>query len=80
MTTLDRAVLRSMLGPSYFDMLRIGELLDNMARRGVISSEGLSTVLDHLAEELVASAVANDVCKGLSGEAKGPDTSTSEAP
>lgn len=76
MTTLDRAVLRSALGESYFDMLRIGELLDNMARRGVISDEGLSTVLDHLAEELVAKAVAN----ALSTEAKGPDTSTPEVP
>lgn len=81
MSALDRAVLRSVLGEDgYREMKAVGSLLDRLVARGAISQEGLDTVLGNLAEEIVAQAVANDICKDLLTEAKGPDTSTSEAP
>ena len=80
MTRLDRAVLRSVLGEDgYREMEAVGTLLDRIASRGLISREGLSTVLEHLAEEIVAQAVANDVGKDLSTAPGSADTPATEA-
>lgn len=79
MSAFDRSVLRAVLGKESFDDVEhVGRLLDSMVRRGSISEEGLSTVLEHLAEELVAQAVAIDFASSLTDEEMRGDTAGSE--
>ena len=75
MTTVDRNVLRSLLGKeSYDDVEVVGRLLDRMVARGSLSEEGLSMVLSHLAEELVATAVATAFASSLTPEERRGET------
>lgn len=76
MTTLDDALLlsESVGKESYEDLLGIMGKLDQLEQRGVISSEGVDTLLQTLAELMVAQAVANDVLTAPAAKSDAPET------
>ena len=78
---VEAVVLRAAVGNDNFgEVEKLLAIFDGLERRGLISKEGATAVLDTLAEELVTRRIAVECANDLSALGELPDTHTPEDP
>lgn len=78
---VERVVLRAAIGDrNYGSVERLAALLDELARGGALTEEGVGNVISTLADEMVVAAVARACGADLSAGRASADTPPLEDP
>lgn len=79
--TVESVVLRAAVGDdTYGHICAIATELDALEHRGVISRQGLSTIIETIADEMITQSLARELMSHSTGEAVLSDAPTPEDP